>query len=489
MKHAATTRSAGRSSLTAVLALALALLTLAGCASNPVTGQPQLAFFTVREEIEIGQQSDREVVAELGLYADLELEARVAEVGRRLAAGAERPELPWTFRIVDDPTVNAFALPGGYIYVTRGLLAHLGSEAQLAGVLGHEIGHVTARHGVHEMSRQLLTLGVLGLGALMLPEEDQELAGALLAAGTGLLFLKYSRDDERQADDLGLRYMAAGGWAPPAMPEVFTVLERVGEQDGGALPSWLSTHPSPERRRERMNASLAGMSWDPGTARVAAGDYLDLLDGLAFGADPRRGFLRQGTFFHPGWKLELHVPAGWQAETTAAGVSLVNADEDALLLLEAAEEATTAAAAAAFFGEEGVEGGDDRTSSFGGLRAYERGFTASDGELELAGLAAFVENAGGVLRVLAVSAAEDWNGRQAELTRALRSLRPTTDRYALAATPARLAIVELPRAMRLEEFAAAYPSSVPLETIALINGVEPGAVLPAGGRVKRVVGD
>jgi predicted Zn-dependent protease len=333
-------RTAGRSPLRAALALALAALvawTAGGCATNPVTGRQQLSFFSSSEEIEIGQESDRQVAAELGLYADPRLEARVAEVGRRLAAGSERPELPWTFRVVDDPTVNAFAVPGGYVFVTRGLLGHLGSEAQLAGVLGHEIGHVTARHGIHEMSRQLLTLGVLGLGVEMLPEKDQELAGALLAAGTGLLFLKYSRDDERQADDLGLRYMAAAGWSPPEMPAVFTLLERVGKQEGGALPGWLSTHPPPDRRRERMNAELAAMRWDPATARVGAGEYLDLLDGLAFGDDPRRGYLRDGAFFHPGWKVQLSVPAGWRVETTAAGASLVNGDDNGLLLLETAE--------------------------------------------------------------------------------------------------------------------------------------------------------
>ena len=480
-------RTAGRSSLRAALALALAALvawTAAGCATNPVTGREQLSFFSTSEEIEIGQESDREVAAELGLYADPRLQARVAEVGRRLAAGSERPELPWTFRVVDDPTVNAFAVPGGYVFVTSGLLGHLGSEAQLAGVLGHEIGHVTARHGIHEMSRQLLTLGVLGLGVELLPEKDQELAGALLAAGTGLLFLKYSRDDERQADDSacvtgGRRLVAA------EMPAVFTLLERVGKQEGGGW-GWLPPTRRPSGR-ERY-AELAAMRWDPATARVGAGEYLDLLDGLSFGDDPRRGYLRDGAFFHPGWKVQLSVPAGWRVETTAAGASLVNGDDNALLLLETADEATAATAAAAFFAQEGMEGGGDRTVSLGGLRTYERTFTATEGELRLVGRAAFVETPGRVVRVLAVTEGKDWNDHQEELSRALWSLRPLTDRGALAAQPARLAIVRLPRSMTLAQFAAAYPSTVPLETLALINGVEPGIVLPAGARVKRVVG-
>ena len=155
------------------LSAAVLLAGLSGCSLNPATGKRQLVLFGESQEIEMGRAADKDVVASMGSYPDAELQAFVSNLGTRLARLSERPDLPWTFRIVDDPLVNAFALPGGYIYVTRGILAHFGSEAELAAVLGHEIGHVTARHGVNQLSKaQLAGIG-LGLGSMIEPELER----------------------------------------------------------------------------------------------------------------------------------------------------------------------------------------------------------------------------------------------------------------------------------------------------------------------------
>src|SRR5687768_7895465 len=138
----------------AIAALMVCALSVAGCSTNPATGKKQLAFVSEEQEIAMGREADQQVSQQLGLYDDPELQAYVSQLGKRLAADSERPNLPWTFRVVDDPIVNAFALPGGYIYVTRGLMSHLTSEAELVSVLGHEIGHVTGRHSVEQMSKQ-----------------------------------------------------------------------------------------------------------------------------------------------------------------------------------------------------------------------------------------------------------------------------------------------------------------------------------------------
>src|SRR5438552_10944197 len=174
------------------------------CATNPVTGKRQLALMSEAQEIAAGQQNDAEVRRDMGVYENRALQQYVSEIGMRLAAISERPNLPWHFTVVDVPAVNAFALPGGYIYITRGILPFLDDESQLAGVLGHEIGHVTARHAVEQYSKATgAQLGVI-LGSIFVPGGAQ--LGQVAQTGLGLLFLKNSRDDEAQADQLGVHY-------------------------------------------------------------------------------------------------------------------------------------------------------------------------------------------------------------------------------------------------------------------------------------------
>ena len=237
----------------------------------------------------MGRDADQEIVHAVGLYDDDDLSGYVADVGTRLVATSERPYLPWQFRVLDDPSVNAFALPGGYVYVTRGILAQLDSEAELAAVLGHEIGHVTARHGVHAMSKRILGTAVVGTAAVLL---DPDHADEWLDAGAltlGLVFLKHSRDDEKQADDLGLRYLLRAGYEPRDMPPVFEMLERIAAAEGGRLPTWLSTHPDPGARAARIAraVTLAEEHGErPADALARRDDFLVRLEGLAYGSAP-----------------------------------------------------------------------------------------------------------------------------------------------------------------------------------------------------------
>src|SRR2546427_361433 len=257
-----------------------------GCAVNPATGSRQLMLISESQEIAMGRDYDKQVAASIGLDPDSGLQRYMQQFGARLAATSERPNLPWSFRVVDDPVVNAFALPGGYIYVTRGILAHLNSEAELAGVVGHEIGHVTARHSVSQLSKQQLAQIGLAVGTIANP--DFERFAGLASAGLGVLFLKYSRDAERQADDLGLRYMRRANYDPREMPHVFEMLTHVSQaQGGGRVPEWLATHPDPENRRGRIEQEVAAL---PQSFSGAAGNrdpYLRQLDGLVFGTNPR----------------------------------------------------------------------------------------------------------------------------------------------------------------------------------------------------------
>ena len=469
-----------------VLALAAGV---AGCAVNPATGARQLSLMGEAQEVEMGREYDKQIVAEMGLYPDDALQAYVQELGSRLAAHSERPNLPWTFRVVDDPVVNAFALPGGYIYITRGILAHLDSEAELAAVIGHEIGHVTARHSVNRLSRSMLAQVGLGAASIFVPQvaDFSEVASAAL----GVLFLKYGRDDEKQSDDLGLRYMRAAGYDPREMAGVFEMLGRVSAASGGGgTPEWLSTHPNPENRYERIAAQVAELPQTFEGTIVDREGYLQRLDGLVYGDDPRQGFFRGAEFLHPELRFRLTFPTGWQTANQRQAVLAASPQQDAMMQLTLAQAASAEAAARAFASGEGVRTGSLTRTSINGLQAVTLSFMAtSQNGQTLEGGAAFIEHEGSVFQVLGYAAGGRWGTHGDDVLRAVRSFRELDDPAVLRAEPWRIELVRLDRAMTVEEFTRRYPGPVDAERVALINGVEPGTRFEAGRLVKRVVGE
>ncbi|MCB9377606.1 MAG: M48 family metalloprotease [Holophagales bacterium] len=474
--------------LTSTLAASALLLAATGCATNPATGKSQLNFYSEAQEIAMGREADAEITASLGLVDDPELQAYVSDLGRRLAAKSERPNLPWSFKVVDDPVVNAFALPGGFIYVTRGILGHMRSEAELASVLGHEIGHVTAQHSVNQLSKQQLAMGGLVVGMIAVPEIGN--LGDLAASGLGLLFLKYGRDDERQADDLGLRYMATTGFETREMPKMFGVLQGVGEiaGGGGRIPNWLSTHPDPGARRERSTRLIAERHYPPG--EVGTDRLLNETEGLVFGADPREGYFEGSTFYHPQLAFRIEFPEGWKSANTKSSVEAVHPDKIALLELTLAKERSASEAADAFLRQDGLTPGRTSSDRVHGLSTVSAQFDVprQSGE-PLAGRAVFVELDGRVLRFLGLALGDRVNDVRRTLLDAQGSVSRLTDRSKLDVEPQRVAVVELPRAMSFEEFLERYPSDADPRVLALINGVDdPAATLPAGRRLKRIEG-
>ncbi len=468
-------------------ALLMAALLATSCSVNPATGKRQIALIGEGQEIAMGRQADEEIVATLGLYPDESVQAYVAGLGKQLAATSERPDLPWTFRVVDDPIVNAFALPGGFIYITRGIMAHLGSEAELVAVLGHEIGHVTARHSVERLSKaQLVSVG-LGVGSIISPEVAQ--FGGLAETAFGLLFLKYSRDDERQADDLGLRYSLRGGYDAREMPEVFTVLKRVGELAGaGRIPNWLATHPDPEERRERIRSELAGRDAEFEGLKVEREGYVRRLDGMVFGPNPREGYFEGGTFYHPDLAFRLDFPDGWKTSNQKAAVTAVSGENDAALQLTLAQESEPRAAVERFVNQEGVRAGRVSTGRIHGLPAASAPFEVPDEQRPLLGQVVAVRHGDNTYQLLAVALKASWSSYDSLLERSQGSFQPVTDRRVLDVQPARVTLQKLPRAMSVREFAQRYPSTVDLETVALINHTQPDGQLAAGTLAKRVVG-
>jgi predicted Zn-dependent protease len=465
----------------------LALVSAIGCAVNPVTGNRELALVSEADEIAMGRAGAASIAASVGLHPDATLQAYVGRIGQEMAARSERPALEWQFHVVDDGTVNAFALPGGFIFVTRGLLTHLGSEAQLASVLGHEAGHVAARHSVQQLSRQQLASLGLGIGSAISPAVAQ--FGQVASAGMGLLFLKYGRDDETQADRLGYRYALSAGYDTREMVDVFRMLDRDAQLSGaGRLPQWQSTHPDPGNRIQDVQRMIAATGADFGDVRSGRDDFIRRIDGLVYGDDPRAGYFDGSLFLHPDLKFVLRFPDGWLTANAADAVRASSTEGDALIELRIAQ-GSAVEAARRFASQDGVTASAAESRIVHGRRAVSTDFGAalSDGS-SLRGLATFIEYDGMTWAIVGFTVAERFATHRAQIQRTADSFDQLTNAAALAVQPMRVRIVAVPRTMTLTDLNVQYPSSIPLAELAVINGLEAASRLSVGQSIKRIVG-
>ena len=318
--------------------IVIVFILLDSCAKNPVTGKNELMLLSKDQEIAMGKQSDPEIVAFFGLYQDERLQNFIDQKGKAMAAVSHRPDLPYEFKIVDSPVVNAFAVPGGFVYFTRGIMAHFNNEAEFAGVLGHEIGHITARHSAKQYSRAMLGQVGLVAGSVISPEFAQ--FADIAQTGLQLLFLKFGRDAESQSDKLGVEYSTKIGYDATEMATFFSTLDRLSSQgDGGEIPSFLSTHPDPADRERRV-AKLAA-EWKRKTnsndLEVDRQNYLKMIDGIIYGEDPKQGFVEDNIFYHPVLRFKFAIPAGWAVQNTPQQVQMVPKDGRAVMLLTLAQ--------------------------------------------------------------------------------------------------------------------------------------------------------
>ena len=332
---------------------ALALLLLAGCGTtqvvNPVTGRSERTVMDEAAEVAEGRKAHQAVLAQYGALDKPKLQAYVNEVGQKLARQSHRAQLSWTFTVLDSPEINAFALPGGFVYVTRGIMAYLDSEADLAGVLGHEIGHVTARHGAQRVTSQrnasagvlaatvlgVLVEGVTGIGGAA---QAASQIGQTVAAGQ---LASYSREQETQADELGAEYLARARYNPRNMVDVILVLKNQerfvadrAKAEGKVAPqaaNWLASHPSNDKRLADMRqvaTRYSGSYDDDGKAR-----YFKAIEGLPFGDSEAQGLVRGRQFLHPVLGIALTAPPGWDVQNATDAVALLNGARDAGLVV------------------------------------------------------------------------------------------------------------------------------------------------------------
>jgi predicted Zn-dependent protease len=473
--------------LRTVLVVTVAASALA-CATNPVTGKSELALVSESQEIEMGKQSAQEVAQTIGYYDDPALQAYVSGIGMKMARASERPQLPWEFHVVNDAAVNAFALPGGFIYVTRGLVGAIENEAELATVVGHEIGHVTNRHTVQQISKsQVAQLG-LGIGMILRPELQQ--FGGLLGGGLQVLFLKYSRDAENQADLAGFRYALNQNWDVRQMVKMFQVLEGVSQiAGGGKLPEWQSTHPDPENRIKNTETRLDTLHRDLSHAIVNREGYLSHLKNLVYGDDPRQGYFRGTQFLHPDMRFQITFPDGWKTQNTPTAVVAVSPQQDALVQLGLAGKASPEQAANQFLSQQGIQRGRTSNEQINGLPAVSSYFQAQADQGQVEGLVVFVSYRGTTYGILGYTPAGKLGNYDQAFRRTISSFRELNDPQAINVQPARIELVRVDQPMSLQEFNQKYPSTVPLAELAVINGLQgPNDQLRPGQTYKRVTG-
>ncbi len=475
--------------LVAVALLPLLPLALSDCAKNPVTGKRQLTLISESQEIAIGKESHPQVLAEYGRVDIEDLQSYVDRVGQSMARHSERPDLPWHFTVVDTPVVNAFAVPGGYIYITRDILAYMNNEAEMAGVLGHEIGHVTARHSVSQITKsQLIGLG-LGLGGAF----SRTFRGLsdFAELGAGLLFLKYGRDAERQADELGVRYMFEQGYDPLQVSHFFTVFESMREQSGEALPNWLSSHPAPPDRIEATRRQARELlSGSDRQLQINRDDHLRHLERLVFGDNPREGFTDNGKFLHPELRFQIEYPNGWRVENTRGSVQFVQPNGEAVAQLTLAPKESTPEGRARELGAQtGVEMANARAAKINGKPAFQADYRVVDpaSGSQIRATAAFISHGGNLYQIIGMAPPQLFQRHAVSLSRVLESFAELHDQRHLAVQPDRVEIYQVQRGGTLEDVARLYPNPrVPLRTLSELNRIDPAQPLTPGQLVKVV---
>ncbi len=317
----------------------LALTLIYGCATNPVTGKQNFVLMSEEQEVALGKQYHAEVMKQYQVYDDPELNALVQRLGAELAAKSHRSNLNFQFTVLDSPEVNAFALPGGYVYITRGIIAYMNSEEQLAGVLGHEIGHVTARHSVRQHATSTAA-GVLGAiatiatGSQSVNQLSNTLGGALVSG--------YGRSHELEADRLGAEYLAVTGYDPQMMLGVVGILKdqeafelqraREENRQPRVYHGLFATHPDNDRRLQEV-VRAAEKFKNPEAKRTDSDAFLRALDNMTFGHGEDQGIVRGNRFYHKNLDFTIAFPEGWRIDNQPDRLLAVSADNNAVFMV------------------------------------------------------------------------------------------------------------------------------------------------------------
>lgn len=477
-------------SITPVLMLLVSILAfLISCAVNPVTGKTELMLLSESDEIQLGQQSDKEVVAQYGLYNDPQLQSYIDQLGQKMVKVSHRPNLSFSFRLLDSPVINAFAVPGGYVYITRGILAYLNNEAEFAGVLGHEIGHVAARHSAKQYTKaQFAQLG-LGVGSIL--SEDFAKYAGLAQVGVGLLFLRFSRDAERQSDDLGVEYSTKVGYDAREMGNFFHTLDQMSNTgDGGGLPGWFSTHPNPADRVVAVQEKAKEWRAKTGNQnlKVNRDAFLQKIDGIVFGDDPRQGYVENGIFYHPNLTFEFPVPAGWKTINTPTQVQMANEKQDAIILFQIGQGNTPAEAADNFVNQSKATVLSSEGTTVNGLSAHRltSDLASSQGQLRI--LSYFIKKGDNIFVFHGFTAQASFDQQQGAFQNTMAGFKTLSDQSKINVKPDRVAVRKVNQGTTLEQALRSFGvKDDKLAETALLNGMELTSSVSGGTMIKYIV--
>ncbi len=414
------------------------------CSRNPVTGKRDFMLMTEGQEISLGKESDPSIVASFGLYNDPTIQKFINEKGNEMAKISHRPHLNYEFKVLDSPVVNAFAVPGGYVYFTRGILAHFNNEAEFSGVLGHEIGHITARHSAKQYSKQMISQ-VLFVGGLIVSEKFRQFAGAA-QQGMGLLFLKFGRDHESESDKLGVEYSSEVGYDAHEMAHFFNTLSRLQSDSGSSIPDFLSTHPNPVDRNRKVGemATATQKQFPNKSYKVNRDKYLNMIDGLIYGEDPKQGYVENNVFYHPELKFQFPVPTQWQLANSPSQVQIAPKDGKAAVVMMLSQEKTPRAAGQKFITDNKLVLIEQNSVNVNGLPAY---VTMADynptqqGETPLRILSYFIQYNNLVYQFNCMAAKTDFNSYYREMQSVPKNFAKLTDQSKINKKPERIKIV------------------------------------------------
>ncbi len=470
---------------------ATALLTAAvACALNPPTGRRSFSLMSETREIAAGRASDAQIRTELGVYDDPALQEYVSGIGSQLAKVSERPTLPWQFTVLDQPAVNAFAMPGGFIYVTRGILPFLKDESQLAGVLAHVIGHVAARHAARQYSSSPSSPLLPGLSAF---SPAAQAVGRLSAESLSLLFPEYSRDDELQVDRRGVEYAARAGWDPDGVPGMLSTLGRLDEAQGdqGGVPNWLTTHPLPLARVGEIRPAIDQLRAGRQGLITGQETLLRHLDGLVFGDNPAQGMVRANTFLHPQLRVRLDFPAGWNVTTGPQQARAKAPADEVYMLLQIvpASQGTIEEVARRSMESAGFRATQGARTVINGLEAFVGAYEGNiAGVGAVTSRAAHIGHDGRVFLVAGLAAAADFGGADAAFMASVQSFRPLSAGEAEDLRPGRISLHVVRDGDSWSALAERSGGQVRGATLARMNNVSPDSQPRAGATIKIVVG-
>ncbi|HNX84502.1 MAG: M48 family metalloprotease [Bacteroidales bacterium] len=473
-----------------------ALVTVISCAVNPVTGRKQIMLMSEAQEVQLGLSYDPQVLASFGEYNSPALQSWVQAKGTEMGKLSHRPNLEYHVKVVDSPVVNAFAVPGGYIYLTRGIMANLNNEAEFIGVLGHEMGHIAARHSVSQQTKQQLgTLLLIG-GMIASPKFANYAEQAM--QGLELLFLSFSREDEREADALGSEYATKMAYDGTKMADFYKVLIRMNlsEAEGG-VPTFLSTHPDPG---DRYNAVLRNTkAWQDSlklpSYKVNGDSYLQMIDGMIYGEDPKQGYTMDNTFYHPELRFKFSYPLGWELTNAPTQVTVQPSDGRALMLFTLSNQKTLQSAVDTTMAMYGLQLQRSEKKTVNGLQAIvtlakQPVQDQSTGATGANAVISYFVQYGSVIYVFhGVSTEADFASYAPTMEASMKTFAQLTDQSRINVKPKRVYVRKAPRAGTLASTLSALnmPQNL-MEELSLLNNMELNETVPAGKYIK-IIGE